>query len=57
MSSMQESEPAPEGGRPVNAKAARIEHTLSTLEKLPESYKGAHCMHEEIVCSAAPGCV
>ena len=38
---MQESDPAPEGDSPVNAKAARIEHTLSALDKLPDSFKGA----------------
>ena len=38
---VQAREPAPEGNSPVDAKAARIEHTLSALDKLPGSYTGA----------------
>ena len=43
---MQESDPAPEGESPLNAKAARIEHTLSALDKLPDSFKGALACYE-----------
>ena len=54
---MQESDPAPEGDCPVNAKAARIEHTLSTLDKLPDSFKGALACREKTHCSTLSLCV
>ena len=46
---MQEREPALEGESPINAKVARIEHTMSALDKLHESFKGAPSCTEDSV--------